>query len=252
MCTNAYLINDNEWRVEMGKYDKVIKGVKAVANLISPDIMNLGAKVGVELLEKQKSLVRLPDLKDVHIEEALRILNQLSLITTSIIAKPSIAYADESENEVVHSEPRFGSRVNPGTAVKVYYLTQEVIDKSKHLLDSVPKHFKVPVVIGLNVYEAREELEGLGLKVTEKLEKPSIKFANKEDGQVTRVTSPNDHKIGLKLKTGDRVVLYYVDEEVILQSITIKENKGRERHEIIDKIGKPFKKKKSNSDKMEN
>lgn len=223
----------------MGKWNMVLKGGKVVAKAIAPDILNFGAKIGTEFVEKQKNLVTIPDLKDVHVDEALRVLkDELNLTATLAIANPSLAYADESENEVMYSEPRFGSRVNPGTTIKVYYLTQEIIDKSKNLLGNVVQEFKVPRVIGLNIYEAREDLEGLGLKVTEKLEKPSSTLVSKEDGQVTRVTYPNNQKIGSKLKTGDRIWIYYVNEEVILESTSIKDKKDKDRHEIIDKIGK--------------
>lgn len=217
----------------------LVKGGIFVAKQIAPDVLDLGVKIGVEIIEHQKSLIKIPDLKDILIDEALRILkDELNLSPTSVIAKPSVAYADESENEVMYSEPKFGMRVNPKTTVKVYYLTQEVIDKSKKLLECAVQEFRVPEVIGVNIYEAREDLEGLGLKVTEKLENPSLAFVNKEDGQVTRVTYPNDHKIGSKLKTGDRVSLYYVDEEVILESIALKDRKDHDKQEKIDKISK--------------
>lgn len=256
----------------------LIKGGKVVAEMIAPDVINLGAKIGTELIEKQKNLVKIPDLKDVNIDEALRVLKEeLKLIPASAVANPNLAYADEGENEVMYSEPRFGSRVNPGTAVKVYYLTQEVITRSKELLGNQVQEFKIPRVIGLNLYEAREDLEGLGLKVTEKLEKPSLGFADKEDGQVTKITYPNDKKTGSTLKTGERVWLYYVNEEVVLESKSIKDKKekdGQERIEKIEKvtkdiskgiytgvvdasqnvakkIGNPFAKKKANSDNDE-
>lgn len=220
-------------------------GGKAVVEIVSPDILNFGAKVGTEIIEKQKNLVKIPDLKDVHIDEALRVLkDQLNLIPTPAIANPSISFAYESENDVVYSEPRFGCRVNPKTTVKVYYLTQEVIDKSKELLENEVQEFKLPKVIGLNLYEAREDLEALGLKITEKLEKPSLNYYDKEDGQVTRVTYPNDEKIGSKCKTGHRVWLYYVNEEVIFESKAIKDKKDTDRQTCMNKIGKPFSKKK--------
>ncbi|WP_169727702.1 PASTA domain-containing protein [Acetobacterium malicum] len=255
---------------------KIVKYGKAAVKVIAPSALVLIEKTGTEFIEKQKNLIKIPDLKDVYIDEALRVLkDELNLIPTSAIANPNLAYVDESENEVMYSEPRFGSRVNPGTAVKVYYLTQEVIDKSKKLLETVVREFKVPRIIGANLYEAREDLERLGLKVAAKLEKPSLKFVSKEDGQVTRVTYPNDQKIGSKLKTGERIVLYYVNEEIILKSRSIKDKKDKERSEILNKIGKvtkdvsdgvcsgvvdvpktvakkigkPFAKKKSNSDK---
>lgn len=213
-------------------------GGKIAVKQLGPVAIGLVAKYGGEIVENHKNLIKIPDLKDVHIDEALGILNELNLTPTSAIANPSIGYADESENEVMYSEPRFGTRVSPGSTVKVYYLTNEVIDKSKKLLGTVIREFKVPEVIGLNIFEAREDLEALGLKVTEKLEKPNIKFVGKEDGQVIRVTSPNDHKIGSKLKTGDRVWLYYVNEEVILESMSIKDKKDKNKKEMIDKFGK--------------
>ncbi len=112
----------------------LIKGGKVVADIIAPDVMKLGSKIGNEFIEKQKNLVKIPDLKDVYIDEALRILkNELNLNPISAIAKPRLGYADESENEVMYSEPKFGTKVDPKTPVKVYYLTQEVIDKSKEL-----------------------------------------------------------------------------------------------------------------------
>ncbi len=226
----------------MGWKKALVNGGKIVAKQVSPDVFNLGAKIGAEIIEKQKNLIKIPDLKDVHIDEALRVLkDELNLTPTPAIANPSIAFADESENDVMYSEPRFGSRVNPKTPVKVYYLTQEVINKSKKLLGNVVQEFKVPKIIGLNVYEAREDLEGLGLIVTEKIEKPSLIFISNEDGQVTRITYPNNQKIGLKLKTGDRIWLYYVNEEVILESRALKDKKEKDKQEKIDKIGKTAK-----------
>ena len=202
----------------------LLKSGKFVANQIAPDVVNLGAKIGTDFIENRKSLIKIPDLKDVHIDEALRFLkDELNLTLTSAIARPSLAYADESENVVMYSEPKFGSRVNPLTTVKVYYLTQDVIDKSKELLGNQVQKFKLPRVIGLNVYEAREDLEALGLKVTEKLEKPDLNLIIKEDGQVTRVTYPNNEKIGSKVKTGDRIWLYYVNEDVLFESKAIQD-----------------------------
>lgn len=217
----------------------LIKGGKVVADIIAPDVMKLGSKIGNEFIEKQKNLVKIPDLKDVYIDEALRILkNELNLNPISAIAKPRLGYADESENEVMYSEPKFGTKVDPKTPVKVYYLTQEVIDKSKELLEIKTQEFKTPRVIGVDIYDAREDLENLGLKVTNKLEKQDSKFIDKEDGQVTRMAYPNDKKIGSKLKTGDRVWLYYVSEEVILESKLLKDKKDKDGQERIDKIKK--------------
>ena len=226
----------------MGWQKNLLKGSKVVADIMMPEVVELGAKIGTEIYEQQKSMVKIPDLKDVHIDEAMRVLkDELHLVPTKAYANPNIAFADESDNEVMYSEPRFGSRVNPGSPIKVYYLNQEVIDKSKVLFNNAVSEFKVPIVVGLNIYEAREDLEKLGLRVADKLETPHHSYANKEDGQVTRITYPNDKSVGSKLKTGDRVFLYYVNEEVILESKALKEKSDQEKQEMIDNISKSAK-----------
>ena len=221
----------------MGWKKTLIGGGKFVVGQLAPDALNLAAKLGNEFIEKKKSLVKIPDLRDVNIQDALRVLkDELKLNPTSAIANPCLAYADESENDVMYTKPRFGTRVNPKTTVKVYYLTQEVIDKSKELLSNAVEEFKVPHIIGLNVYDAREDLEGFGLKVNEKLEKPSLRFLDNEDGQVTKATYANKKKIGSKLRVGERIWLYYVNEEVIIASKKLKGDRDKDRQERIDKI----------------
>jgi beta-lactam-binding protein with PASTA domain len=221
----------------MGWKKSVISGSKIVAKQLAPDVINLGAKIGVEIIDKQKSLIKIPDLKDVHIDEAVRLMkDELSLVPVPVISKPSLEYIDGSENDVVYSVPRFGSRVNPGSTVKLYYLTQETIEKSIELSASEVKEFKLPILIGVDIYEAKGDLELLGLRVIEKLEKPDPKFIDKEDNQVTRVTYPDDKKIGTKVKTGDRIWLYFVNEQVIEDSKALKEKKGKKKHKKIRKM----------------
>lgn len=227
----------------MGIKSTLFKGsAQFVKELVGEEAIDISVKIGKEIYEQQKSMVKIPDLKDVHIDEAMRVLkDELHLVPTKAYANPNIAFADESDNEVMYSEPRFGSRVNPGSPIKVYYLNQEVIDKSKVLFNNAVSEFKVPIVVGLNVYEAREDLEKLGLRVADKLETSHHSFANKEDGQVTRVTYPNDKSVGSKLKTGDRVFLYYVNEEIILDSKALKEKSDQDKQEMIDNISKSAK-----------
>lgn len=214
------------------------KGGKIVFKLVAPEVVKIGSKMGAEFYEQQKTLIKIPNLKDVHFEEAIRVLrDELHLITTIAIAKPNIAYADESEYEVMYSEPRFGMRVSPGSAVKIYYLTQDVIDKSKGLLGNAVHEFKVPIVIGLNLYDARADLEGLGLKVIPKLDLPNVKLSNKEDGQVTRITFPDGQKVGSKLKSGDRIWVYFVNDEIISESRAMQNKRSKDKQEIIDKFG---------------
>jgi len=223
--------------LKMGWKVKILKEI--ISEVVPKEVVDLGTKIGHDMYEQQKLLVKIPDLKDVHIEEALRILkDELHLVPTKIVANPNIAYADESEFKVVLVEPRFGSKVKPGTPIKIYYLTQEIIDKSKVLLGSYIHTFKVPSVVGLNVYEAREDLERLGLKVTHKKDLPSSYYANKEDGQVTKLAYANGQNIGSKLRTGERVCVYYVDDAIISESKAMQYIKEKENQNMINKVSK--------------
>lgn len=212
---------------------------KKAAEIMMPEAIEIGMKLGNDIYEQQKSLNKVPDLKDVLLEEALRVLkDELKLVPTVAIARPNISYVEGSEFEVVLAEPRFGTKVKPGTTIKVYYLTNEVIEKSKKMLSSVIYEFKAPKVIGLNIYEARTELESLGLRIYEKIEQPNIHFVKKEDGQVTRLTYPNGSRVGSKLKTGARILVYYVNDEIITQSRLILSEKEKNKKEMLGKINK--------------
>lgn len=222
--------------LKVGK-NVLLKGGKLAAESLAPGVLELGAKIGSDFIEKQKSLVKIPDFEDVLIDESLHILkDELNLIPVSVIAQPRLAYADKAIGCVVYSKPRFGSRVDPKTTVKLYYLTQEVIDKSKELSTNKVQEFSIKNIVGCNIYEAREDLECLGLRVSEKLETPNPKYVSLEDGQVTKATYSNDQKIGSKVKTGDRICLYYVNEEIIIASKSIKDKKEQENKEKIDKV----------------
>ena len=79
-------------------------------------------------------------------------------------------------------------------------------------------------------------MELLGLRVSEKLEKPDLKFIDKEDNQIIRVTNSNGKKMSAKVKTGDRIWLYYVNEQVIEESKTLKDKKENDNKGKIDRI----------------
>lgn len=133
-------------------------GGKILAEALVPDAVDIGAKISEDVYENQKSKIKIPALNDVHIDEAMRILKEeFNLVPTALVCKPNAAYANERENEVMSSEPRFGTRVDSGTPVKLCYLTAEVIEKSKVLLGKEVREFQVPRIIGVNVYETIEE-----------------------------------------------------------------------------------------------
>ena len=214
--------------------DMALDGAKVMGGMVH--------EMAVDAIEKNKALVKIPDLKDVHIDEACsKLQNEYDFFVSRIVAKPKPDYAIESENEVVYTMPKPGARVEPKTTIKVYYLTQEVIDESKKLVKEKGTEVKVPRIIGLNVLEAQEDLEAMGLKVTIKLESDSIKFADIEPNTTTRITYPDGKKIGAKLKNGERIFVYYVNEAVIIASKEMKAQKAKAAQDNLDKIAKTAK-----------
>jgi len=225
--------------------------IKFTKDHIAKEAIEKAVSVGADVFEKYNNRIKIPDLKDVSVEDAVRNLNELNLLPITAMAKPNVRYADTYENMVVNSEPKFGKKVDPKATVKLYYVTNDVISKSKELEKSLDDEFKLPRVVGLNIYEAREDLEELGLRVILKLENPNLQHINREDGQVTRVTYPDNKKLTPKQKKGERVWLYYVDENVIKESLSITENMTKRVHVRKNKIllsqnnlRNPFKRKK--------
>ena len=229
--------------------NKVIKGAKAVAKvtikvtkeLIGKEVIEKAVLAGTEAVEKYNSRIKIPDLKDVFVEDAVRNLNDLNLLPIIAIAQPNVGYANTHENVVVSSDPKFGKKVDPKSTVKLYYVTNEVRVKSIEMEKSVDEEFKLPRLIGLDIYEAREDLEGLGLRVTLKLENPNIQFINREEGQVTRVAYPDNKKLTSKQKKGERIWLYYVDDKVINESLSMKEIKLEKASVRKERISKAVK-----------
>lgn len=212
-------------------------GIKYLAKeILGDEVLGAVVKAGTNAFEKYNNKIKIPDVKDVQYEEAVRNLSELNLLPIVAIAKPNVAYADSVENAVVDSEPKFGKKVDPNSTVKLYYATNDVIQKSKVMETNLVDVFKLPRVIGLDIYEARADLEEVGLRVTMKLEMPNSKFAGLEDGKVTRVTYPGDKKLTLKQKKGERVWLYYVDEEIIKESKLIEEKKKTLNIERNEKV----------------
>lgn len=57
-----------------------------------------------------------------------------------------------------------------------------------------------------------------------------------EEGQVTRVTYPNDAKNNPKFKSGDRAWVYYVDQAILSESKNLKEQKDTKRKETMTQV----------------
>lgn len=212
----------------------VVKNSKAIIGVAGGLAFDAAKNAGEAIVENQKSLVKIPDLKEVMIDEAFKILaEKYNLTPIKIVAIPAPEFAGLKENTVVSQKPRSGARVSPNTAVKLYYITNDVIEKSKELKANKDVKKYIPKIINLDLIEARQILDSYRLNVTEKLEEPHVKFYKKVVGQVTRITYPNNKNIDKLLKNGDRVIVYYIDEEVLNRSKKLKEDQDEKNREKI-------------------
>lgn len=94
-------------------------------------------------IEERKKLVVVPKLYSSEYrttsEQAVEILTSLGLLGLKAVLSPTlIDDADEKyrncvNNQVIKSEPKAKQKVEPGTTVRVLYITQEVIDESQRL-----------------------------------------------------------------------------------------------------------------------
>ena len=105
----------------------------------------------------KQSLVAIPNLLDVDVQQAKEHLEGLGLQVIVLLAKPNKRYTKADAGEVVAMLPRSG-KVRPGSLVKLYYVDAHVIEESK-------KDIALPDVTGLVLSEAQELLENLGYRV---------------------------------------------------------------------------------------
>lgn len=97
-------------------------------------------------IEERKKLVIVPKLYSSEYrttsEQAIEILTSLGLkavLSPTLIADADGKYRNCINNQVIKSEPKAKQKVEPGTTVRVLYITQEVIDESQRLFDESEK-----------------------------------------------------------------------------------------------------------------
>lgn len=97
-------------------------------------------------IEERKKLVTVPKLYSSEYrttsEQAVEILTSIGLkviLSPTFISDADKKYKDCINNQVIKSDPKPKQKVEPGTAVRVLYITQEVIDESQRLFDEFKK-----------------------------------------------------------------------------------------------------------------
>ena len=150
----------------------------------------------------KQSLVAIPNLLDVDVQQAKEHLEGLGLQVIVLLAKPNKRYAKADAGEVVAMLPRSG-KVRPGSLVKLYYVDDHVVEESK-------KDIALPDVTGLVLSEAQDLLENLGYRVTAFPIKPRSQYASVTVNQVISM-SPHPRLNLTPVKKGSLIKLFYLD-----------------------------------------
>ena len=150
----------------------------------------------------KQSLVAIPNLLDVDVQQAKEHLEGLGLQVIVLLAKPNKRYAKADAGEVVAMLPRSG-KVRPGSLVKLYYVDAHVIEESK-------KDIALPDVTGLVLSEAQELLENLGYRVVAFPIKARSQYASVTVNQVISM-SPHPRLNLTPVKKGNLIKLFYLD-----------------------------------------
>lgn len=204
--------NKQMMKKKAGKIGKLFGAANMVFRVI-PDTVEIVGQItdkAAPIVDKhlerhhqyKQSLVTIPNLLDVDVQQASEYLEGLGLEVIPLLAKPQKKYAKAHTGEVVAMMPRSG-KVQPGSLVKLYYVDDVVIEASK-------KEIPLPDVTGSLISEAQELLEHLGYQVDAFPIKPRSQYANVTVNQVISM-SPNPHLSWAPIKKGQIIKLFYLD-----------------------------------------
>ncbi|MBF0777963.1 PASTA domain-containing protein [Streptococcus cuniculi] len=203
-------------------------------------VVPLVDKVLEQNYQKKNRLVRLPNMVDMDIAEAQNHLEELGFVVTRILAKPHQRYANKQAGEVVAMVPKSGN-LEPGTLVKLYYVTPEVIAASDVTIS-------LPNVIGLALEEAQQHLQELGLRTIAIPVKGQSRHAYQQTETVLDM-QPKPNMLVTAVPKGSFVKLYYLTEVGLRESkekLRHAKNKKLELPTLVQQVPKlfPFKKRK--------
>lgn len=147
-------------------------------------------------IEERKKLVVVPKLYSSEYrttsQQAVEILTSLGLkvvLSPTLIADANEKYKNCIDNQVIKSEPKAKQKVEPGTTVRVLYITQEVIDESQRMFcESEKRKAELLHEKTIRRYERKEKTKRVVSDVTDTIKRgvgkiPSVlnKKNNKEE-----------------------------------------------------------------------
>ncbi|MCD7777643.1 MAG: PASTA domain-containing protein [Clostridiales bacterium] len=197
----------------IGAAATAVSTAKPIVDAVTPVV---GKTVGVvnEKIEERKRLVTVPEVGDskfpLSLEQATELINKNGLEVMSIAISVTDAdkkYRNYINNQVVETKPKSGQKVEPGSSVLVKYITQEVIDESKHIYEESENQKAQKIQERLEkkaqkAQKAKERSEQKAQKAQEQLEK-KIQKAQRAQEQLAQKTQENPEQEKNKQKIND-------------------------------------------------
>lgn len=229
--------------------NQVLKVIPDTGEVINKVVENAAPIVDKALDRKHefnKSLISLPDLKNMRLSDAVAHLERIGSVGQPILVKPDKKWLKSDIDEVLEMQPKPG-HYPPETLVKLYYIDEAVKDQCNDQVE-------IPVIKGLTIEAATELLEKKGFEVVSALAKPHKDFADDQAGCVVSF-EPKPALFTTSLKRGTTITLFYVNEVVIEKSqLLLREEKqakanpgqivndgakviGEGFHQILGKLG---------------
>lgn len=110
---------------------KLTKSLGPIGKLISiiPDTTELIGKA----IDNSRPIIEKENVVHLDINDAQVYLEQRHFNVSRIVAEPNSKWATLHPNQVVNMSPKAG-RVRIGSLVKLYYITEDILEESKTLL----------------------------------------------------------------------------------------------------------------------
>lgn len=119
---------------------KLISTVGKIAlGALAPELLAQGTKLVNAQLERRKGYIKVPDVTALDVDEATEIMTQYRFKHTVVPVAAAVKYANAVPNQVVKTQPKGNTVVDPQTFVKLYTIDAETVQKSKMMAADLEK-----------------------------------------------------------------------------------------------------------------
>lgn len=119
---------------------KLISTVGKIAlGALAPELLAQGTKLVNAQLEKRKGYIKVPDVTALDVDEATEIMTQYHFKPTVVPVAAAVKYANAVPNQVVKTQPKGNTVVDPQTFVKLFMIDAETVQQSKLMAEDLEK-----------------------------------------------------------------------------------------------------------------